>query len=180
MIEIATLGMGCFWCSEAIFGRVKGVATVIPGYSGGNLENPTYEQVCTGKTGHAEVVQIRFDNSIIPYGDLLDVFFSMHDPTQKDRQGPDVGSQYRSIILYHTEEQFSIASNKIKQLNRILNGKVCTELKRFERFYPAEEYHVRYYERNFENPYCYFIIRPKLSKLREKFESLVVKSIEHE
>jgi peptide-methionine (S)-S-oxide reductase len=173
LIETATLGMGCFWCSEAIFKRVKGVINVKPGYSGGYMDNPTYELVCSDKTGHAEVVQITFENNEISFEEILEIFFEMHDPTTKDRQGNDVGTQYRSIILFHNEEQRKKAEEMIHAVSEKLGKKVVTEMKKYEVFYPAEEYHHDYYERNSNNPYCNFVISPKIKKLSEEFREKV-------
>ncbi|AWR98885.1 peptide-methionine (S)-S-oxide reductase MsrA [Metallosphaera hakonensis] len=173
-IEVATLGGGCFWCTEAVFSRVKGVLKVVPGYSGGWVENPTYEEVCSDTTGHAEVVQITFDPEIITYRTLLEIFFDIHDPTTKDRQGNDVGSQYRSIILYHNEEQRRIALDMIEELNRTkFNGKIVTEVVPFKAFYEAEDYHHNFYDRNRNYPYCRIIISPKVRKLMKSYPSMV-------
>jgi methionine-S-sulfoxide reductase len=165
--EIAILGGGCFWCTEAIFKRVKGVIEVVPGYSGGWVENPTYEQVCSDETGHAEVVKIVFDPKVISYRELLKIFFTTHDPTTKNRQGNDVGSQYRSIIIYMNEEQRKIAEEEIKEAEKIWKKKVVTEITPFKAFYKAEDYHINYYERNPYNPYCIFVISPKVSKFEK-------------
>lgn len=167
--EIATLGGGCFWCTEAIFKRVKGVINVKPGYSGGYVKNPTYEDVCTGETGHAEVVQIVFDPSQISYRELLEIFFSIHDPTTLNRQGNDIGTQYRSIILYHNEEQRKIAEEMIKEVEKKLGKKVVTEIKPFEAFYEAEDYHHDFYDKHRNHPYCRYVIDPKVSKLFKYF-----------
>ncbi|MFN2188621.1 MAG: peptide-methionine (S)-S-oxide reductase MsrA [Candidatus Promineifilaceae bacterium] len=171
--ELATLAGGCFWCLEAVFLQLRGVESVTSGYSGGTLANPTYEQVCTGRTGHAEVVQIRFDPETIPYKDLLHIFFSIHDPTTLNRQGGDVGTQYRSAIFYHTQEQKSTAQEVIAELGEsgIWNDPIVTEISEMEAFYPAEAYHDNYYQRNQSQPYCQVVISPKLSKFRKKYST---------
>lgn len=160
----ATLGGGCFWCLEAIFSRLRGVVRVIPGYAGGHVESPSYEQVCTGATGHAEVVRIEFDPEEISYEELLEVFFSMHDPTTPNRQGADVGPQYRSIILYHDQSQRETAERVMADLG----DSVVTELVPMESFWPGEDYHMDYYRRNADQPYCRTVIEPKLRKLFRK------------
>lgn len=169
--EIATLGEGCFWCSEAIFQRIKGVIKVESGYSGGNVPNPSYEAVCSGKTRHAEVVQITFDPSIISYRELLEIFFNTHDPTTLNRQGADVGTQYRSVIFYHNEEQKKIAEDIKEKLNdsKIWENPIVTEISPFKNFYKAEDYHQNYYNHNPYQPYCSFVISPKLEKLKKFF-----------
>jgi peptide-methionine (S)-S-oxide reductase len=170
--EVATLGGGCFWCTEAIFSEVKGVEKVEPGYAGGTVENPTYEQVCTDTTGHAEVVQITFDPQVISYRQLLAIFFTIHDPTTPNRQGEDVGSQYRSIILYHSEEQRRVAEEVMEEVRRAKiwgDRPIVTELVPFKAFYRAEEYHHNYYRRNPEKPYCRLVIAPKLAKFRQHY-----------
>jgi peptide-methionine (S)-S-oxide reductase len=166
--EQAILGGGCFWCTEAIFKKVKGVVEVIPGYSGGWIENPTYEEVCTDQTGHAEVVKITYDPEVISYRELLKIFFTIHDPTTKNRQGNDVGSQYRSIIIYFDDKQKKIAEEEIKEAEKIWQKKIVTELVPFKAFYKAEDYHINYFERNPTKPYCSLVIMPKI----EKFEKL--------
>ncbi|MDH7603571.1 MAG: peptide-methionine (S)-S-oxide reductase MsrA [Melioribacter sp.] len=175
--EIATLGEGCFWCSEAIFQRIKGVIKVESGYSGGNFPNPSYEDVCTGKTGHAEVVQITFDPSIISYKELLEIFFSTHDPTTLNRQGADVGTQYRSVIFYHNDEQRKIAEKLKEELNKskIWENPIVTEISPFKNFYKAEDYHQNYYNNNSYQPYCSFVISPKLEKLKKYFKNKLKK-----
>ena len=169
--EIATLGGGCFWCTEAVFTELKGVEKVESGYSGGAVPNPTYEQVCTGKTGHAEVIQITFDPKVISYREILQVFFSTHDPTTPNRQGADVGPQYRSVIFYHNEEQKETAEQVIREVNEtgIWSKPVVTELEPFKAFYKAEDYHHEYYKRNPEQAYCRVVISPKLSKFRKQY-----------
>jgi peptide-methionine (S)-S-oxide reductase len=170
-IKMAVLGGGCFWCTEAVFSRLKGVLKVTPGYAGGNIEKPTYQQVCSGTTGHAEVNKIEYDPSIISYGDLLDVFFHVHDPTTLNQQGNDFGEQYRSTILYSDDEQKAAAEKFINELNASAEFKrpVVTEINRLMAFYRAEDYHHSYYENNSGQPYCRMIIGPKLDKFRQKF-----------
>jgi peptide-methionine (S)-S-oxide reductase len=170
-IEVATLGGGCFWCLEAVFLEVQGVESATSGYSGGSIIDPTYEQVCGGKTGHAEVVQVVFDPAIVPYGDLLKIFFSIHDPTSLNRQGADVGTQYRSAIFFHSQEQKSNAEEVISELNQagIWKKAIVTEVVEFADFYPAEEYHTNYFQRNSRQPYCQVVISPKLSKFRKQY-----------
>ncbi len=169
-MELATFGGGCFWCLEPIFKDLRGVIKVESGYSGGNLENPTYEQVSNGNTGHAEVVQITFNPSEISFKDLLFVFFRMHDPTTLNRQGNDVGTQYRSVIFFHTEEQRSQAEQYIKSItdSKLYTDPVVTELTPFSKFFIAENYHQEFYEKNREYPYCKIVIDPKIKKFREE------------
>jgi peptide-methionine (S)-S-oxide reductase len=169
--EVITLGGGCFWCLDAVFKDIKGVEKVLSGYSGGRDANPTYEDVCTGGTGHAEVVQVTFDPGAVSLRELLKVFFTLHDPTTKDRQGNDVGTQYRSIVLYRDEAQKQAAEDVIKEIDasNVWDAKAVTELKPFEAFYQAEDYHQDYYSKNPLQPYCLFVIRPKVSKLRKKY-----------
>ncbi len=168
--EVATLGGGCFWCLEAVYKELKGVTSVVSGYSGGHVENPTYQQVCTKTTGHAEVVQIEYDNDVISFGDLLDVFFTIHDPTTPDRQGNDVGPQYRSAIFYHDDEQKRIADAKIEAVNAgdMWTDPVVTEVSAFDTFYVAEDYHQDYFENNPLAGYCQIIIAPKVAKFRKQ------------
>ena len=168
--ELATLGGGCFWCLEAVYKDLKGVESVVSGYAGGDVENPTYEQVCGGRTGHAEVVQIAFDPQVVTYRDLLDVFFTIHDPTTKDRQGADVGPQYRSIILYHDPEQKAAAEQAIAELEAkgIWHAPIVTEVAPLETFYPAEAYHQDYFEQNPRQRYCQIVIAPKVAKFRKE------------
>ena len=169
--EIATLAGGCFWCLEAAFQDLKGVETVQSGYSGGHVASPSYEQVCTGTTGHAEVVQITFDPAVVSFRDLLHVFFTIHDPTTLDRQGEDIGTQYRSAIFYHTPEQKAEAERVIAELQaeRVWDDPVVTALVPFERFYPAEEYHRDYFRRNPGQGYCRAVIAPKVAKVRKLY-----------
>jgi len=165
-LEKATFGAGCFWCVEAVFQRIKGVKSVISGYSGGKVENPTYEEVCSGRTGHAEVVQITFDPKVISYEEILDVFWKVHDPTSLNRQGPDEGTQYRSIILYHDEEQKRIAEKSRAEVSKSFDKPIVTEIRPLTKFYKAEDYHQDYYNRNRNAPYCRLVIHPKLEKLK--------------
>jgi peptide-methionine (S)-S-oxide reductase len=167
---VATLGGGCFWCLEAVYKDLKGVERVVSGYAGGHVDNPTYEQVCGGRTGHAEVVQITYDPSVVTFRDLLDVFFTIHDPTTKDRQGADVGPQYRSIVLYHSPGQKAGAEQAIAELEvkRIWPAPIVTELAPLEKFYPAEAYHQDYFENNPRQRYCQIIIAPKVAKFRKE------------
>ena len=169
--ELATLGGGCFWCLEAVFKDLKGVESVVSGYAGGAVPDPSYEQVCGGRTGHAEVVQIAFDPNVVTYRDLLDVFFTIHDPTTKDRQGADVGPQYRSIILYHGPEQKEAAERAIAEVDGggIWNAPIVTEVVPLEKFYPGEDYHQDYFEQNPRQRYCQIVIAPKVAKFRQKF-----------
>lgn len=168
-LEKATLGGGCFWCLEAVFQQLQGVNEVVSGYAGGHVENPSYFQVCDGSTGHAEVVQITFDEDVIAYRDILDVFFSIHDPTTLNRQGDDVGTQYRSVIFYHSPEQEKIAREVMATLKEMWTEPVVTELLPFSGFYPAEHYHKDFYRQNPEQAYCVYIIEPKLAKFRKSF-----------
>ncbi len=171
-VEIATLGGGCFWCTEAVFKELNGVEKVESGYSGGTMPSPSYKQVCTGRTGHAEVVQVTFDPNIISFGDVLRVFFTVHDPTTLNRQGGDVGTQYRSIILYHNNEQREIAEQVIKEVagEGIWDGQIVTQVVPFEAFYKAEDYHQDYFENNPGQGYCQMIIAPKVRKFREHYQ----------
>lgn len=170
-LEVATLGGGCFWCLEAVYGELQGVEQVVSGYAGGHIKNPTYREVCSGATGHAEVVQISFDPSVISYRDLLRIFFTIHDPTTLNRQGADVGTQYRSIILYHNEVQKQTALEVMQEVTQqgMWPNPIVTELKPFDVFYPAEEYHQRYFARNPWQPYCQVVIAPKVAKFRKQF-----------
>ena len=163
----ATFGAGCFWCVEAVFERLEGVIDVIPGYSGGHKKNPTYREICTGTTGHAEVAQITFDPKIITFNDLLNMFWKSHDPTTRNRQGNDVGTQYRSAIFYHNNKQKEIADNSkntVDDSNIFLNP-IVTEITKLDKFWPAEDYHNNYYNNNMNQPYCRVVIKPKLDKL---------------
>ncbi|HHU92326.1 MAG TPA: peptide-methionine (S)-S-oxide reductase MsrA [Halanaerobiaceae bacterium] len=176
--EQATLGGGCFWCLEAVYKDLKGVVNILPGYSGGHTENPTYEEVCTDTTGHAEVVQITYDPELITYQDLLEIFFFIHDPTSLNRQGADEGTQYRSVVFYHNEEQKDLAYTMIKNLEeeQVYEDPIVTELVKLDKFYPAEEYHHNYYARNPEQAYCSVVIAPKLARFREKYHEKLEKS----
>jgi len=167
--EKATLGGGCFWCLEPAYAELEGVVGVVAGYAGGSLENPTYEQVLTGRTGHAEVVQVTFGPGVITYREILDVFFSIHDPTTVDRQGADIGPQYRSIILTHDDQQQQTAQAVIAELNAEANP-IVTQVVPLEAFYPAEAYHQQYYEKNPFAGYCQVVIRPKIAKFRHEYK----------
>jgi len=170
-LEAATLAGGCFWCLEAAFQLLRGVERVQSGYAGGHVPNPSYELVCTGTTGHAEAVQITFDPTTIGYRDLLDVFFTVHDPTQLDRQGPDVGTQYRSAVFYHTEAQREDAERAIADFaaQGIWEGEIVTQVVPLEQFYPAEGYHDDYFRRNPNQAYCRVVVAPKVAKVRTRF-----------
>ncbi len=169
--EIATLAGGCFWCLEPVFDDLRGVEKVVSGYSGGRVARPSYEQVTTGTTGHAEVVQFAFDPNVISFKELLEVFFTIHDPTTLNRQGADIGTQYRSAIFYHSPEQKAVAEKVIADLNaaKIWKSPIVTEVMKFDAFYKAEEYHQRYYERNPNQGYCRMVIEPKVIKFRRQF-----------
>ncbi len=169
--EVATLGGGCFWCVEAVFADLRGVERVESGYSGGTVLNPTYRQVCTGNTGHAEVVQVTFNPKVISFREILDVFFSVHDPTTLNRQGGDVGTQYRSAVFYHTEEQKKIAEQVIQEHTEAGTWPtpIVTEVARFQTFYKAEDYHQDYFKLNGAQPYCRAVIAPKLAKFRDHY-----------
>lgn len=174
--EIATLGGGCFWCLEAVFQELKGVNEVISGYAGGDVVNPTYEQVCTGSTGHAEVVQITYDPGVSDYALLLDVFFSIHDPTTLNRQGADVGTQYRSVIFYHNEDQRNVAKQKIQEIEEqgIWEDPIVTQLEPLVEFYPAEDYHQNYYKKNPFAGYCRAVVSPKVLKFRARYSDKII------
>ena len=171
----AVFGGGCFWCTEAVFTMLRGVSSVLPGYAGGATENPTYEQVCEGNTGHVEVVRVEYDPSIVQYRDLLTVFFGSHDPTTKNRQGNDVGTQYRSVIFYTTPEQKSEAEKFIQEINASNKegAVIVTDVESLKKFYVAENYHRDYFAKNPGNPYCERIINPKLEKVKEHFADLL-------
>jgi peptide-methionine (S)-S-oxide reductase len=171
--EVATLAGGCFWCLEAVFDQIRGVTDVVSGYSGGRVANPTYEQVCTGSTGHAEVVQVTFDPSVITYRDLLEIFFSIHDPTTLNRQGPDTGTQYRSAIFYHSPDQKATAEQTIRDLTaaKLWPAPIVTEVTALQAFHPAEGYHQEYFDRNPAQPYCRAVVAPKVAKFRKQFTS---------
>lgn len=172
-LEIATLGGGCFWCLEAVFDQLRGVERVVAGYSGGSVPSPSYEQVCTGETGHAEVVQVTFDPRIISFREILDIFFDVHDPTTLNRQGADVGPQYRSVIFYHDARQRRIAEEVTDGLNEaeLWDRPIVTQVEPFEAFYEAEPYHQRYFEQNPRQPYCRAVISPKVAKFRRHHSS---------
>ncbi len=169
--ETATLAGGCFWCLEAVFEQAIGVEKVVSGYANGRIVNPTYEQVCEGNTGHAEVVQVTFDPSVISYGDMLDIFFAIHDPTTLNRQGADVGTQYRSAIFTHDDAQLAAARAKVDELNaaQIWDRPIVTQIEPLDRFYPAEAYHQGYYQTHPQQGYCQAVISPKVAKFRSKF-----------
>lgn len=170
-MEIATLAGGCFWCLEAVYQEMEGVTSVESGYMGGKVDNPTYEQVCAGTTGHAEVVQIHFDPDVTLYREILEVFFAIHDPTTRNRQGNDVGTQYRSAIFYHNDTQRTVAQKLITELTAegAFQAPIVTEVEPASTFYKAEEYHQEYFRNHPRQPYCSFVVAPKLSKFREKF-----------
>jgi peptide-methionine (S)-S-oxide reductase len=176
-LQTATLAGGCFWCLEAVYDDLKGVHSVESGYAGGHVEDPTYRDVCNGDTGHAEVVQIRFDPGVISYRDLLNVFFTIHDPTTLNRQGGDIGTQYRSAIFYHDEEQKKIAEEVIKELQaqKIWDHPIVTELTKFDKFYVAEDYHQEYFANNPYQPYCQVVVAPKVAKFRKHFLEMLKK-----
>ena len=169
--EVATLAGGCFWCIEAAFSIIKGVEKIMPGYTGGNVPNPTYEQVSTGTTGHAEAAQITFDTKIISFREILEIFFTMHDPTSLNRQGADVGTQYRSAIFYHNLKQKEVAEQLIDELNKegIFNKTIVTSVEPLQVFYEAETYHKDYYKKHPKEPYCQAVIAPKIAKLQHRF-----------
>jgi len=176
--EIAVFGGGCFWCTEAVFQMLRGVSSVLPGYSGGTVPNPTYEQICNGNTNHAEVIRIEYDPAQVDYNDLLAVFFGSHDPTTRNRQGNDVGTQYRSVIFYTTPEQRKKAEAFIAEINasNSMGKPIVTEVTPLDIFYPAEKYHQNYYQNNKSQGYCEVIINPKLEKVQEKFAALLKKN----
>jgi peptide-methionine (S)-S-oxide reductase len=170
-LQLATFGSGCFWCSEAIFERVKGVTSVVSGYAGGKVDNPSYEDVCSGTTGHAEVIQIKYEPSVVSYDELLEIFWKTHDPTTLNRQGADVGTQYRSVIFYNDEDQKKKAENYKSELNKadIWKDPIVTEISPLKKFYSAEKYHQDYYEQNQNQGYCSFVITPKIEKFEKVF-----------
>ncbi len=177
MYETATLAGGCFWCLEAVYDELKGVVDVVSGYSGGKVANPSYEAVCTGETGHAESVQVTFDPQAVSYRQLLEVFFTIHDPTSLNRQGADVGMQYRSAIFYHSPEQKAVAEQLMQELaaQKLWNKPIVTELKPFTLFYPAEAYHQEYFKRNPYQGYCMVVIAPKVAKFRQHYLEMLKK-----
>jgi peptide-methionine (S)-S-oxide reductase len=177
-MEKATFGAGCFWCVEAVFQELKGVSNVVSGYSGGKIANPTYKEVCSGLTGHAEVIQMDFDPTVISYDELLEVFWKTHDPTTLNKQGADEGTQYRSEIYYHNEKQKELAEKYKKELDKsgAFAKPIVTEISAFTKMYPAEDYHQNYFNLNGDQPYCSYVIKPKLDKFRKVFkDKLIVK-----
>ena len=169
--EVATLGGGCFWCLEAVYVEVSGVNKVVSGYAGGEMRNPTYRQVCSGATGHAEVVQVTFDPRLVSYRRILEIFFTIHDPTTLNRQGADMGTQYRSAIFYHDEEQKRVAEEVIREIaaENLWNNPIVTEVTKFEKFFVAEDYHQEYFVNNPRQPYCMAVVAPKVVKFRKTF-----------
>lgn len=174
-LETATFASGCFWCTEAVFQNLRGVKSVVSGYSGGKGENPTYEDVCTGRTGHAEVIQVTFDPKVISFDELLKVFWQTHDPTTPNQQGHDIGTQYRSAVFYHNDEQRDVAEKYKKQLDaaKTFAKPIVTEITPFTKFYPAEKYHQNYFNQNPAQSYCQFVIRPKVEKFNKEFKALL-------
>ena len=177
VLELATFGNGCFWCTEAIFEQLKGVSKVESGYAGGKVKNPTYKEVCTGNTGHAEVIQLTYDPKVINYREILDVFFNTHDPTTLNRQGADVGTQYRSVIFYHNDSQKEEAENMIAALEKekVFDSKIVTEVTAINNYYVAESYHQDYYNNNKNQGYCRMVINPKLEKFTKKYKGKLKK-----
>ena len=174
-LETATFGSGCFWCTEAIFLNVDGVVSVVSGYAGGKVKNPTYKEVCSGLTGHAEVVQLRYDPNVVTYAELLEIFWKTHDPTTLNRQGNDVGTQYRSVVFYHNEKQLEAAEYYKKKLDEegVFNDPIVTEITAYPGFYKAEDYHQNYYNLNKSAPYCSYVITPKLDKFKKVFKDKI-------
>ena len=168
--EITTLGGGCFWCLEAVFGDLQGVVSVESGYSGGSVLNPSYQAVCTGETGHAEVVQVTFDTEVISFEEILHVFFAVHDPTTLNRQGADVGTQYRSVIFYHSDEQKAVAEKVMAEVASEWSNPIVTEISPLGDYYVAEDYHQEYFANNPNQPYCRAVVAPKVQKFKQKFE----------
>ena len=170
-LEVTTIGGGCFWCIEAAFDEIKGVIKVESGYSGGQTQTPSYEQVCTGSTGHAEVVQVTFDSKVVSFKEILEIFFTTHDPTTLNQQGADVGTQYRSVIFYHTEKQKETAKQVIDEFEatKVWDHPIVTQVEPFKKFYKAEQYHSKYFARHPETGYCRLVIAPKIAKLRKKY-----------
>ncbi len=175
MKEVVAFGGGCFWCTEAVFEMMRGITKTTPGYAGGSKRDPTYQEVCAGNTGHAEVLEIEYDPKIIGFGVLLEIFFAMHDPTSLNRQGNDMGTQYRSIILYTTDKQRKEIEQHIRNEQKELDKPIVTEVRSLDRFFPAEEYHSRYYDKNPLQPYCLFVTRPKVDKIKKKFSRYLKK-----
>lgn len=174
----ATFGSGCFWCTEAIFQKLEGILSVESGYAGGKIKHPTYREVCSGLTGHAEVIQVTYDETKITYKDLLEVFWKTHDPTTLNRQGNDVGTMYRSVIFYHDQEQQELAESYKKLLDEsgVFEGSIVTEISQYTDFYPAEDYHQNYYNDNGAQPYCAFVIKPKVEKVEQLFKNKLKKA----
>ena len=174
-MEFATLGGGCFWCTEAVFLEIEGVKKAVPGYSGGQVKNPSYQQVVSGTTGHAEVIQVSYDSEKITYREILEIFFTMHDPTSLNRQGADMGTQYRSVIYYHDEDQRKVAEGIIVEMEdtNVFNLPIVTQLEPFVEFFEAEDYHINYYNRNQNQGYCKFVIEPKLRKVEKEFNDRI-------
>jgi len=172
-MALATFGTGCFWCTEAIFQQLEGVSKVVSGYAGGKVKNPTYKEVCSGLTGHAEVIQLTYDPSVITFDELLEVFWQTHDPTTLNRQGADVGTQYRSVIFYHTDDQRKLAESYKKKLDeaKAFEAPIVTEISAFTSFYPAEDYHQNYFNLNGSAPYCSYVIQPKVEKFKKVFKA---------
>lgn len=168
MMQLATFGGGCFWCVEAVMQQLKGVESVVSGYTAGDIDNPTYRDICTGQSGHAEVVRVAFNPEVISYRDLLEVFLTTHDPTQVDGQGADIGTQYRTLIMYHSQQQREVARSVMKDVSVLFQAPLATQLVEEDTFYPAEDYHQDYYINNSAQPYCMAVIDPKLQKLRQK------------
>ena len=177
-LETATLGAGCFWCVEAVFDDLRGVEDVVSGYSGGHKDNPTYQEVCTQETGHTEVVQIRFDPAELSFADLLRIFFTVHDPTTRNRQGNDIGPSYRSAIYFHSPEQKATAESVIREITdeAIYDDPIVTEVTAFDKFWPAEDYHQEYFENNPNQPYCAAVVAPKVAKFRKKYADRLKRS----
>ncbi|HRG78958.1 MAG TPA: peptide-methionine (S)-S-oxide reductase MsrA [Cyclobacteriaceae bacterium] len=175
--EVATLGSGCFWCTEAFFLRVKGIESVVSGYSGGKVKNPTYREVCSGLTGHAEVIQVKFDPALISYSEVLEIFWNTHDPTTLNKQGADEGTQYRSVVFYHSDSQKQTAEDYKKQLDKsgVYKNPIVTEISPFTVFYPAEDYHQNYYALNPNQGYCEYVIRPKIEKFNKQYAAKLKK-----
>ncbi len=173
-LEVATLGGGCFWCTEAVFQQIRGIQTVESGYCGGQVHNPSYEQICTGTTGHAEVVRLRFDPAVITYAEILEIFFTIHDPTTLNRQGADKGTQYRSVIYFHDDDQKKIAQEIMQKMTSVWDDPIVTELSMAPQFYLAEAYHQNYFRQHPEQGYCSFVVAPKVAKARKVFADKLV------
>jgi peptide-methionine (S)-S-oxide reductase len=176
MTKSIVFGSGCFWCSEAVFKVIGGVTSTQPGYSGGSVENPSYERVCDGDTGHAEVTKVEYDPEIISLSELLDVFFSMHDPTSLNRQGDDIGEQYRSVIFYSNDDDRSVITQKIEETQKDYSKKIVTAVEPLRNFYPAEEYHKDYFQKNPSRPYCKAVIAPKVNKIKHSYSEILVRT----